>query len=111
MKLYTKTGDQGKTGLYGGPRVAKDHARIEAYGSVDELNAALGVARSQSPPEEIDQLLMQIQNELFDLGAELATPDPAERDMVKITEPHIAALEAVIDRFDAKLPTLRAQAR
>ena len=69
MKIYTKTGDEGKTGLFGGPRVAKDDPRINAYGSVDELNAVLGLARTEALPPEIDQLLARVQNELFDLGA------------------------------------------
>ncbi|MEE3218628.1 MAG: ATP:cob(I)alamin adenosyltransferase, partial [Planctomycetota bacterium] len=73
MKIYTKTGDSGQTGLLGGLRVAKDAPRIEAYGTVDELNAAIGIARCQAPPDDIDRLLTQIQNRLFDLGAELAT--------------------------------------
>ncbi len=68
MKIYTKTGDEGKTGLFGGPRVAKDDPRINAYGSVDELNAVLGLARTEALPPEIDQLLARVQNELFDLA-------------------------------------------
>lgn len=107
MKIYTKTGDQGQTGLFGGPRVAKDHARIEAYGTVDELNAALGVARCQTPPDEMGRLLTRIQNELFDLGAELATPDASQRDMVKISQSHIEAQEAAIDQFESSLPPLK----
>ena len=66
MKIYTKTGDSGETGLYGGPRVAKDAPRIEAYGTVDELSAALGVARAAGAEAEMDQLLAEIQNRLFD---------------------------------------------
>ena len=76
MKIYTKTGDSGETGLFGGPRVRKDSPRIEAYGTVDELNAVVGWARTESLPPDIDSLLAGIQSELFDLGAELATPDP-----------------------------------
>lgn len=77
MKIYTKTGDAGETGLFGGPRVRKDHARIEAFGTVDELNSQLGVVRSLPLPEGIDSLLRRVQCELFDMGAQLATPDPA----------------------------------
>jgi cob(I)alamin adenosyltransferase len=81
MKIYTKTGDDGTTGLYGGGRVRKDHARIEAFGAVDELNAAVGLARAEPLPAEIDILLKRIQNELFDLGAELATPQPTQQGL------------------------------
>ena len=93
MKIYTKTGDKGETGLFGGPRVRKDHLRIEAYGSVDELNAVLGVARSETLPAEIDALLAQIQNSLFDLGAELATPDPAKMGVASVGASHVEVLE------------------
>jgi hypothetical protein len=76
MKIYTKTGDAGTTGLFGGPRVSKDDARICAYGSVDELNAVLGTARSTRLSEKLDQMLDAIQHQLFSIGAELATPEP-----------------------------------
>ena len=79
MKIYTKTGDAGETGLFGGPRVAKDDLRIEAYGAIDELNAALGVVRATRPAAAIDEVLQRLQNELFVVGAELATPRPAEK--------------------------------
>ena len=78
MKIYTKTGDDGETGLYAGNRVRKDHPRIEAYGTVDELNAVLGMARGEALPGDMDALLAAIQNSLFNLGAELATPDAAK---------------------------------
>jgi cob(I)alamin adenosyltransferase len=107
MKIYTKTGDAGQTGLFGGPRVAKDDPRIEAYGAVDELNAALGLARAEMLPTEIDTMLACVQNELFDLGAELATPDPAAHGMAVLGPPHFAALERAIDRHEAVLPPLR----
>ena len=74
MKIYTKTGDGGETSLFGGGRVPKDDARVEAYGAVDELNAALGVVRALAPVPEIDGELARIQAELFAVGAELATP-------------------------------------
>ena len=67
MKIYTKTGDAGQTGLFGGPRVRKDALRIEAYGEVDELNTVIGLARTESLPSEIDDLLAQVQNQLFEL--------------------------------------------
>ena len=76
MRIYTRTGDDGQTGLYGGGRVNKDDVRIEAYGTVDELNAALGIVRTWEVPMEVDQVLQTVQNELFSLGAELATPQP-----------------------------------
>ncbi|HSA58303.1 MAG TPA: cob(I)yrinic acid a,c-diamide adenosyltransferase [bacterium] len=76
MKIYTKTGDQGETGLFGGPRVRKDHARIRAYGEVDELNAVVGFARAANRDGGVDGLLQAIQNDLFDVGAVLAAPDP-----------------------------------
>ncbi len=107
MKIYTKTGDSGETGLYAGPRVRKDDARIEAYGTVDELNAVLGLARCEALLGEIDALVGQIQNELFDLGAELATPDPAKRGTNLITSKQVESLERAIDKFDAQLPPLK----
>ena len=76
MKIYTKTGDSGETGLFGGPRVPKHHPRIEAYGTVDELNAVLGMVRATDPHSGIDPLLREIQHDLFAVGAELATPNP-----------------------------------
>lgn len=107
MKIYTKTGDQGDTGLFGGPRVAKNDARIEAYGTVDELNSLLGVARSFSLPAEIDRLVERIQNELFSLGAQLATPDPAAHQTALVGPAQIEALEAAIDEYDARLEPLK----
>src|SRR5579883_2858411 len=107
MKIYTKTGDDGQTGLFAGPRVRKDHPRITSYGTVDELNALLGLVRSESPPAGLDLLIERIQNELFDLGAELATPDP-ERHGLRILGPkQIAALEAAIDLHESHLEPLR----
>jgi cob(I)alamin adenosyltransferase len=107
MKIYTKTGDTGETGLFAGPRVPKDDLRIAAYGEVDELNTFLGLVRAESPPAEIDQLLARIQNELFCVGAELATPDPAAHGTQIIGEAHIAALEKAIDRYEATLEPLK----
>jgi cob(I)alamin adenosyltransferase len=107
MKIYTKTGDQGDTGLFGGPRVRKDAPRIEAYGTVDELNAVLGVVRLASLPTDIDALLERIQNELFDLGAELATPDPAKLGLYQLGNDQITVLEQAIDRYEAQLQPLK----
>src|SRR5215510_4299104 len=75
MKIYTKTGDAGDTGLFGGGRVAKNHPRVEAYGDVDELNAMLGLVRAAEPMPRIDEVLVPIQRDLFAIGALLATPD------------------------------------
>jgi cob(I)alamin adenosyltransferase len=107
MRIYTKTGDGGETGLFGGPRVPKDSPRIEACGAVDELNALVGLARADALPAEIDELLARVQSELFDLGAQLATPDPAVHGTALIGPARIASLEAAIDRFDATLEPLR----
>lgn len=122
MKIYTKTGDGGTTGLFAGPRVDKDHSRIEAYGAVDELCAVLGLAvatlsadeLSQIPasPTALDchalqQLLCSVQSDLFSIGAELATPDPVKHGMCLLTQQRIAELEQWIDRLDAQLPALQ----
>jgi cob(I)alamin adenosyltransferase len=107
MKIYTKTGDDGGTGLFGGARVGKDDPRIEAYGTVDELNSLLGWARAVGLPADIDSCVMRIQNELFAVGAELATPDPAAHGTDLTGPEQIAALEQAIDRLEAPLAPLR----
>jgi cob(I)alamin adenosyltransferase len=107
MKIYTKTGDQGDTGLFGGPRVGKDAPRIEAYGTVDELNGVLGMVRAQALERRFDELLTRIQNELFALGAQLATPDPAAHRTALIGPAQIAALEGAIDLFEEGLEPLK----
>ena len=107
MKIYTKTGDAGSTGVFGGPRVAKDDDRIEAYGTVDELNAALGTVRSVSVPSDIDSQLDQIQHELFSIGAELATPNPDEHQLRVISNDHISRLERWIDDHETSLEPLK----
>lgn len=106
MKIYTKTGDAGQTGLFAGPRVSKNHPRIEAYGTVDELNATIGLTRAFSAPADLDRLLETIQHGLFAVGAELATPDPQAHGTALIDETAIAALEAAIDHHEAGLPPL-----
>jgi cob(I)alamin adenosyltransferase len=106
MKIYTKTGDAGETGLFAGPRVSKDHPRIDAYGEVDELNTVLGIVRASAPPDEMDELLGRIQSELFSVGAELATPDPAAHGTDLIGPPQVEALERSIDWFEAQLTPL-----
>lgn len=107
MKIYTRTGDLGETGLFGGPRVSKDAPRIEAYGTVDELNSVLGLARAESPPPALDALLARVQNELFDLGAELASPDPARQGTGVLGMRQVAELEQAIDRLETDLPPLK----
>lgn len=108
MKIYTKTGDQGETSLYGGRRVGKDDVRIEAYGTVDELNAQLGVVRSLPLPQGTDELLERLQNELFVLGADLATPaDQRSGKVRRIVAEDVARLEQDIDRLEIGLPELR----
>ncbi len=106
MKIYTKTGDAGETGLFAGPRVRKDAARIEAYGTVDELNAVLGFARTQSLPANLDSIVARIQNELFRLGAELATPDRSRCATAVLTDNEITVLESEIDVLEAALAPL-----
>ena len=107
MKIYTRTGDRGETGLLGGVRVKKHEPRIEAYGTVDELNAALGMVRAEHPSQRVDQILEHIQNELFIVGAELATPAAKEVHAGKVNEAHIARLEEMIDLCDAELAPLK----
>ncbi len=104
MKIYTKTGDSGETELFAGPRVGKEHARIEAYGTVDELAAVLGCVRSEGPSSDIDGVLARIQHELFSVGAELATPTPEGLSMPTIQAEHIRQLEDDIDRLEDNLP-------
>jgi len=111
VKIYTKTGDAGETGLFGGTRVSKSDARVAAYGDVDELNAWLGLARSRVADQaDISEMLVQIQRDLFALGARLADPGRkvAERvTKVDIGEDAVARLERWIDTLDAMLPPLR----
>lgn len=106
MKIYTKTGDKGETSLFGGKRVRKDSLRIEAYGTVDELNSLLGVARSLWPPEEIENILEELQEVLFVLGADLATPYESEKKIHRISTEDIEAMEKHIDSIEPKLHPL-----
>ncbi len=112
MKIYTKTGDVGETSLLGGGRVSKHDVRVEAYGDVDEVNSALGAALAAAPAEFEAALLESIQRDLFAIGGQLASPDPAKvaKALAKaqIDERRIAALEAAIDRATAELPPLAA---
>lgn len=110
MKIYTKRGDSGETDLIGAGRVPKDHIRVEAYGAVDELNAALGVALAVSEHDDLGTLGRTIQATLFDLGAYLATPDAERRSKSAIGglgAKQVASLEAEIDRLERELPPLR----
>jgi cob(I)alamin adenosyltransferase len=106
MKIYTKTGDLGETGLAGGVRVCKDSVRIVACGTVDELNAALGVARAEGLTTIDDQIVATIQHQLFSLGQEVATPAPKAPPARCIGTPQIDWLEQTIDQLDAALPPL-----
>ncbi len=108
MKIYTKTGDIGNTSLFGGKRVPKSTLRIDAYGTIDELNAQLGVARALKPNAEVDKFLEQIQNQLFVLGADLATPlDSNPTNIKRIQQNEIQNLEEIIDRLDIQMEPLR----
>jgi cob(I)alamin adenosyltransferase len=107
MKIYTKTGDAGDTGLFGGGRVHKDDARVEAYGQVDELNAVLGLVRCE-PLTDLDELVHRLQDQLFTVGAVLATPadSKAAKVVAPVREEWITAMEDAIDQFDTELPPL-----
>lgn len=108
MKIYTKTGDTGETALFGGKRVPKDALRIEAYGSADELNSVLGIVRSLQPAPVIDTAVAKIQSQLFELGADLATPNGQKSSYIpRIKKKHVAMLEKMIDRLDAQLEPLK----
>jgi len=116
MKIYTKTGDSGETGLYGGQRVRKDHPRIEACGTVDELNGLLGMVRTEPLPSFIADLLADVQHQLFALGAYLATPDSAsnqasdfhkEVSQLEVSQLAVSQLERGIDHLEAGLTPLR----
>lgn len=107
MKVYTKKGDQGETGLLGGSRISKSHSRVEAYGVVDELNALLGLVRTEPVPELIDGVLERLQRELFVLGTGLAAADPKRQTPDRISDTHVSRIEDEIDRFANELPPLR----
>jgi cob(I)alamin adenosyltransferase len=111
MKIYTKTGDSGTTGLFGGGRVSKDALRVEAYGNVDELNASIGAALASGISGDLRELLNQIQIDLFVLGAELASnPDharPKGAGIDQISTDAIGQLEVAIDRLEEELPPLK----
>lgn len=114
MKIYTKTGDAGTTALYGGTRVPKHHLRIEAYGTIDELNSHIGLIRDQDIDKQSIQTLVKIQNELFTLGAMLATPPEKEvlksgkerLNIPKINTDSVLFLENQIDALNLELPEM-----
>jgi cob(I)alamin adenosyltransferase len=110
MKIYTRTGDNGETGLFGGGRVTKDHARVAAYGDVDELNAAMGAAQAVEPATFAADLLQSIQRDLFAMGGLLASPDPAKvakaLSKAVLDDSRTAALERAIDHAESGLVPL-----
>jgi cob(I)alamin adenosyltransferase len=109
MKIYTKTGDKGDTGLFGGGRVSKASARVDVYGEIDELNSVIGLSRVGRFDDAVDDLLARVQSRLFDLGAELATsPDSkVELGIALINEAEVLALELAIDRAEEELKPLK----
>ncbi|KAA3615739.1 MAG: cob(I)yrinic acid a,c-diamide adenosyltransferase [Calditrichaeota bacterium] len=109
MKIYTGYGDEGKTALFGGETVKKNHLRVEMYGTLDELNSLLGLLRNKNNDDDVDAILKNIQNELFTYGSEIATPKAAKLDQFTdhISETHISALENAIDKLSEKVPPLK----
>ena len=108
MKIYTKTGDTGTTGLFGGGRVSKSHYRVEAYGTVDELNACIGMVRDQEVNQKRKAILVDIQNHLFSIGADMATAhDAGKAKIPKLSEEDITQLENEIDQMEETLPAMR----
>jgi len=105
-RIYTRTGDKGETGLFGGGRVPKDSVRVEAYGSVDELNSVLGVVRSFVMDKELDSILHEVQNDLFVVGGDLATIKKDQK-ITRITAERVLELEAIIDKYEGELPPLK----
>lgn len=109
-KIYTRTGDDGTTGLAAGPRRRKDDLRVEAYGTIDETNSAIGVARLHLEGDlDLDQMLSRIQNDLFDLGADLSTPETSEPlswEPLRIVSAQVDRLEGDIDRLNSELSPL-----
>lgn len=111
MKIYTRTGDEGETGLVDGSRVGKDSVRVSAYGDVDELNALIGVVLAHSSDAKLGELLRGIQRDLFALGAQLADPKDrvaARKAKVRVLPEHVAVLEKAIDERASELPPLTA---
>ncbi len=107
VRIYTRTGDDGTTGLIGGKRVPKDSPHIEACGSLDELNALIGVVRGHGVPDNVDKVLQSVQDDLFTIGAELATPEGTTRKSPAICDKEIKKLESEIDAVEGSLEPLR----
>jgi len=107
MKIYTKKGDEGETSLIGGKRVAKDHLRIEAYGTIDELNSWIGMLRSEGVTEEVNAWLLKIQNNLFIAGSLLAAVPESKMQLPELASSEIEILEKAIDAMDTELEPLR----
>ena len=110
MKIYTKTGDSGETGLFGGERVSKNTIRIEAYGTIDELNAFIGLTIIEVSDKSVKDLLQKIQNWLFSIGADLATPDNEKTKKLNVfrtSEEYYRYIEKEIDKYESKLDELR----
>ncbi len=110
MKVYTRRGDGGQTDLFGGERVGKDDLRVAVYGEIDELNAVLGLCAATCEDKQLKELVAGIQSRLFDLGAYLATPDPARREKGRVREPQasdVEELEQRIDAFETELEPLK----
>lgn len=107
MKIYTRTGDGGETGLYGGQRVLKNVIRVETLGTVDECNAALGLALTRIDDPEARDVLTRLQGELFEVGADLAAPLAQGETVPRVRPEETARLEAEIDRFETELEPLR----
>ncbi len=107
MKIYTKTGDDGTTGLFGGNRVSKDNTRIEAYGTVDELNSNIGYLKSTFRNAEFDAFLENIQSKLFTIGSQLATPDKSKLSVKPINNEDINRIEEEIDSLNTQIEPLR----
>lgn len=108
MKIYTRTGDDGETGLLGGLRVSKSHQVIEVCGALDETNCWLGLARSENMDAAMDQLLKQIQNDLFDIGSCIAASLADSASTAPISDARIVELESAIDHWDGTVPPLQA---
>ncbi len=107
MKVYTGKGDRGETGLYGGKRVPKNSPRIEAYGIVDELNSFVGLAITETADKNVKALLLKIQNQLFTVGSDLATPEEKKQESVGTPVEFYSNIEKEIDKFEAKLEELK----
>lgn len=110
MKIYTKTGDGGETGLFGGGRVSKDSLRIEAYGTIDELNSVLGMLQSQTADAKVNEIVNSLQNNLFTIGADLATPisaGNAEKSISRLQNDAVLEIEQYIDLLESGLEPLK----